>query len=133
MRYFVLIVFVFLLFYGNSQNVVNLDTISLPLKTENIYNKPLFYDSLASSFCVIIKNEVKLHKHQLHSEHVFVVDGEGQMRLDDKLFKIKRGDLVFIPKNSVHSVKTTSKQPLKVISIQSPNFDGKDRIFIEEK
>ena len=55
------------------------------------------------------------------------------MNLDDKLFKIKKSDLVFIPKNSVHPVKTTSKQPLKVLGIQAPFFDGKDRIMIEEK
>jgi mannose-6-phosphate isomerase-like protein (cupin superfamily) len=62
-----------------------------------------------------------------------VIEGEGQMSLADKSFKIKKGDLVFIPKNTIHSVKTTSKQPLKVVSIQAPLFDGKDRISIEEK
>ena len=51
----------------------------------------------------------------------------------DKSFKIKKGDLVFIPKNTIHSVITTSKQPLKVVSIQAPLFDGTDRISIEEK
>lgn len=117
----------------NSQTVINLDTLTLPAKTENIFNRSLFSDSLASSFCIIIKNEVKPHKHQYHSEHVYVIDGEAQMRLGEKTFKIKKGDLVFIPKNTVHAVKTTSKQPLKVISIQAPLFDGKDRIIIEEK
>ncbi len=117
----------------NSQTVINLDTLTLPAKTENIFNRSLFSDSLASSFCIIIKNEVKPHKHQYHSEHVYVIDGEAQMQMGEKTFKIKKGDLVFIPKNTVHAVKTTSKQPLKVISIQAPLFDGKDRIIIEEK
>ena len=36
---------------------------------------------------------------------------------------------ITIPKNTWHYAKTTSKEPLKVISIQAPNFDGKDRIF----
>lgn len=133
MRYWILIFLTSAIFSVNSQTVVNIDTVSIPAKTDNIYNKPLFGDSLASSFCIIIKNEVKLHKHEFHSEHVLVIDGEGQMHLGDKVFKIKKGDLVFIPKNTVHSVKTTSKQPLKVISIQAPLFDGKDRIIIAEK
>ena len=49
----------------------------------------------------------------------------------EKVFEIKKGDVVFIPKNTAHAVKSTGKQPLKVLSVQSPNFDGKDRIFIE--
>lgn len=133
MRYWILIVLISTIFSVNSQTVVNLDTVSIPAKTENIYNTLLFSDSLASSFCIVIKNEVKPHKHQFHSEHVLVVEGEGQMRLANKLFKIKKGDLIFIPKNTIHSVKTISKQPLKVVSIQAPLFDGTDRISIEEK
>lgn len=131
MRDWLLIFFVLILFSVNSQTVINLDTLNLPLTTENIYNKALFSDSLVSSFCIIIKNEVKPHKHQFHSEHVFIIEGEGLMNLGDKKFKIKKGDLIFIPKNSVHSVKTTSKQALKIVSIQAPIFDGKDRILIE--
>jgi mannose-6-phosphate isomerase-like protein (cupin superfamily) len=133
MRCWGLIFFLTITYSVNAQTVVNLDTLKLPAKTENIYNKTLFGDSLASSFCIVIKNEVKPHKHQFHSEHVLVIEGEGQMSLADKSFKIKKGDLVFIPKNTIHSVKTTSKQPLKVVSIQAPLFDGTDRISIEEK
>jgi mannose-6-phosphate isomerase-like protein (cupin superfamily) len=51
------------------------------------------------------------------------------MMLEEKKFEIKHGDVIFIPKNTFHSVKTTSKEPLKVISIQAPYFDGKDRVF----
>jgi mannose-6-phosphate isomerase-like protein (cupin superfamily) len=133
MRFWLLIFLIALIHSVSSQTVVNLDTLKAPAKTDNIYNKALFNDSLASSFCIVIKNEVKPHKHQYHSEHVYVIEGEGQMKLGDLEFKIKKNDFIFIPKNTVHSVKTTSKQPLKVISIQAPFFDGKDRIILEEK
>lgn len=111
----------------------NTDTIGLSSKTENLYNVPLYSDSLSSSFCIVIKKEVKAHKHLHHCEHVVVAEGEGLMKLADKTFTIKKGDVIFIAKNTIHSVKTTSKTPLKVISIQAPFFDGKDRIMIEEK
>ena len=133
MRFWGLIFFITITYSVKAQTVVNLDTLKLPAKTENIYNKALFGDSLASSFCIVIKKAVKPHKHQFHSEHVLVIEGEGNMNLADKSFKIKKGDLVFIPKNTIHSVITTSKQPLKVVSIQAPLFDGSDRISIEEK
>ena len=117
----------------NFENCVNVDTVGNNSKTDNIYVKNLFSDSLTSSFCIVIKNEVKAHKHITHSENVLVMQGEGKMKLADKIFSIKKGDLIFIPKNTVHSVKTISKIPLKVISIQAPIFDGKDRVMVEEK
>lgn len=131
MRFWFTIFFITLFISFKSQSAVSLDTVNISAKTENVFNLPLFNDSLASSFCIIIKREVKPHKHQFHSEHVFVLEGEGLMKLGEKILQLKKGDFIFIPKNTIHSVKTTSKVPLKVISIQAPFFDGKDRIIIE--
>jgi len=39
------------------------------------------------------------------------------------------GGSIFIPQNTWHYVKVTSAEPLKVLSIQAPNFDGKDRVL----
>lgn len=131
MRFWFVIFFITLFISVKSQSAVSLDTVKISAKTENVFNLPLFNDSLASSFCIIIKKEVKPHKHQFHSEHVFVLEGEGLMKLGEKILQLKKGDFIFIPKNTIHSVKTTSNVPLKVISIQAPFFDGKDRITIE--
>lgn len=114
-----------------SQSFKSADTINAPANLQNIYSRQLYSDSLASSFVIFIKKEVKAHKHISHTEHVYILDGEGEMLLNDKKIKVKKGDIIFIPKNTIHSLKTTSLFPMKVISIQSPMFDGKDRIFIE--
>jgi mannose-6-phosphate isomerase-like protein (cupin superfamily) len=63
---------------------------------------------------------------------VYVIDGEAEMRLGDKTVKIKNGDIIFIPKGTVHAVKVTSKRPLKVLSVQAPHSDGTDRVFVNE-
>jgi mannose-6-phosphate isomerase-like protein (cupin superfamily) len=78
-----------------------------------------------------VKKEVKKHKHTIHSEHVYILDGEGIMLLGEKKFPVKKGMMIFIPMNIIHEVKVTSVSPLKVLSIQSPEFDGKDRILID--
>lgn len=109
----------------------NTDSIGAKTVSDNVYNKPLFGDSLASSFVIVIKKEVKLHKHIQHSEHVVVLEGSGQMTLGSKGFAVKKGDVIFIPKNTIHGVISTGEQPLKVLSVQAPKFDGKDRIFID--
>jgi mannose-6-phosphate isomerase-like protein (cupin superfamily) len=114
-----------------AQYHLSTDTVGLKSVSDNLYNKPAFSDSLASSFVIVIKKEVKPHKHMTHAEHVVVLSGSGEMTLGEKKFEIKKGDLVFIPKNTFHSVRTSGKEPLKVISIQAPFFDGKDRVFKE--
>ena len=131
MRFWFTIFFITLFISVKSQSAVSLDTVNISAKTENVFSLPLFNDSLASSFCIIIKRDVKPHKHQFHSEHVFVLEGEGLMSLGEKILQLKKGDFIFIPKNTIHSVKTTSNGPLRVISIQAPFFDGKDRLIIE--
>ena len=97
---------------------------------ENIKVIPIHSDDRSSVFIVFVKNEVKLHKHAHHTEIVRVLEGKGKMTLGDDTFKIKKGDFFIIPKGTPHSVKTTSKKPLKALSIQAPKFEGKDRIFL---
>jgi mannose-6-phosphate isomerase-like protein (cupin superfamily) len=126
-----LIIFFLCSFAVKSQKEYVLNTDALEAGNTNITSKQLFYDSLSTSFCIIIKNEVKAHKHLHHSEHVVVQSGEGIMKMNDKEFRIKSGDVIFIPKNTAHSVIVKGKKPLKVLSIQSPFFNGDDRVMIE--
>jgi mannose-6-phosphate isomerase-like protein (cupin superfamily) len=60
-----------------------------------------------------------------------MLEGEGEMAVGDKKFPVKKGDIIFIPRGTVHSLKVTSPVPVKVISLQAPMFDGKDRVFVE--
>ena len=132
----ILLLFVWLFTVGAlcAQNPYqSLDTIKAPAVYDNIYSRPLYSDSSeVSSFVIFIRKEVKAHKHEAHAEHVVVLDGIGMMTLGDKKFKVMKGDMIYIPKNTFHSVQSISKKgPLKVLSIQTPWFDGKDRVFKE--
>jgi mannose-6-phosphate isomerase-like protein (cupin superfamily) len=112
--------------------VINPSEIQCDFSKSLIQVTPLYADSLSSSFKICINKEVKPHYHQHHTEHVYVISGIGEMQLGDSLITISAGQFVFIPANTIHSVKKTSKEPLEVISIQSPGFDGTDRIFVAE-
>ena len=116
---------------SKAQSIQLLDAVTAPESYENVYVKPITSDSLSSSYVIFIKKEVKKHKHVFHTEHVYVLEGEGELLLGDKLINVKKGDMIFIPKNTAHTLKVTSTTPVKIISIQSPYFDGKDRVFIE--
>jgi len=124
--------FLFLGMSSLSAQTQNLDTIKPPADYENIYSRQIASDSLSTTFVIYIRKQVKLHKHVEHTENVIILEGEGEMTLGDKKFKVQKGDIVFIPKGTPHSLTVTSVIPVKVLSVQSPFFDGKDRIFIEE-
>ena len=73
--------------------------------------------------------KVKMHKHLEHVENIYVTQGEGKFHLGATAYHIEPGDLIIVPKNTWHGAEVTSDVPLKVISIQSPEFKGIDRVF----
>ena len=105
------------------------DKIDADNDYDNIYVKKLSSESNATTFAIWIKKSVRLHKHIEHIENVYIAEGNGDFQLGDTIYNVKTGDLIVIPKNTWHGVIVNSQKPMKVISIQSPEFHGKDRIF----
>lgn len=110
-----------------------LSDVTAPKDFENIHVQKLASDENASDFVVFIKKNVPLHKHVTHSETVYVLEGTGIFQFGDKKINIGPGHYVKIPKGTAHGVTVTSAMPLKVISIQAPEFFGKDRVKIHSK
>ena len=98
---------------------------------ENVLVKKIYSDKHTSTFVIWIKKEVKAHRHQTHTEQVRILEGKGEMILGDQKIRIKKGDWITIPEGTIHAVKVLSKKPLKVVSIQTPEFKGKDRVFVD--
>jgi mannose-6-phosphate isomerase-like protein (cupin superfamily) len=99
---------------------------------DNVWSEKLYSDSLSTVYCIWIKKEVKLHKHQKHTEQVLVLEGSAKMILGNSDFEINKGDVISIPFNTPHKVKVKEGDLLKVLSIQSPQFDGNDRLILED-
>jgi mannose-6-phosphate isomerase-like protein (cupin superfamily) len=129
---FFLLLLVGISFKGRTQTHKNLSEILPPDNYENVHVQKIAEDSLQSSFIIWIKKDVKGHFHQEHTENIMVLEGKAEMLFNGEKTIVKKGDYLNIPKGTHHSVeKVLSKKPLKVLSIQSPYFDGKDRIFIQ--
>ena len=124
-------ILVFKLIDCRAQSIKDLSNMSPDKQFDNIEVKTLSSDSLATSFIIWIKTSVKLHKHITHSEQVYILEGYGKMQLGDSTFDISSGNFIQIPKNIVHGVEVLSEKPMKVLSIQAPKFEGKDRYFLE--
>ena len=100
---------------------------------ENVEVQKISEDSLSTTFVIWIKKEVPLHYHASHDEQIYILEGEGLMQLGQEQLQLKPGDYVAIPKKTPHGVRVSSATPLKVLSIQSPRFDGTDRVLLNKK
>jgi quercetin dioxygenase-like cupin family protein len=98
---------------------------------ENIHVQKLSSDARASVFVIWIKSGVRKHKHAEHSETVHILKGKGTMQLGNQTLEIRKGDIIFIPEGTPHSVQVKGGT-MKVISIQAPEFDGTDRIWLDQ-
>ena len=48
------------------------------------YIEKIYSDSLASSFLMVIVKDIELHKHVNHTEHIYVLEGTGDMHIGDE-------------------------------------------------
>jgi len=116
---------------GVGQQLSVVDQSQPPEAYENVHVHPLVHDSLSSAFVIWVKKEVKPHIHRNHTEQVYILEGQATMLLGNEVMQVVPGQLITIPKGTIHAVRVTGSTPLKVISLQSPYFDGSDREFVE--
>jgi len=121
--------FLFLINLVSAQTIKSIFDLEPKEAYDNIYVQNIDTDSLSTTFAIWIKLQVKIHKHVNHIENVYILEGTGEFTVSDSTYKVKKGDLIVIPKNTWHGVNVSSKNPMKVISIQSPEFKGLDRVF----
>ena len=71
------------------------------------------------------------HRHHLSEEIYHVTAGEGLMFLGEESFAIAPGDSICIPPGSVHALKNTGSETLKVLCCCSPPYAHDDTELLE--
>jgi mannose-1-phosphate guanylyltransferase/mannose-6-phosphate isomerase len=71
---------------------------------------------------------LSLQSHTKRAEHWVVVQGTAQVTCDDKVFLLKENQSTYIPVGAKHRLENTSKQPLRLIEVQSGSYLGEDDI-----
>lgn len=117
--------------FSYSQSILNIQELKPDTSYENILVKKISGTEKSTNFVIWIKNEVKTHYHAEHAESVYIVQGTGKMTLGGDTISVKAGDFISIPPGMHHSLIVTSTIPMKVLSVQAPEFKGVDRHFIE--
>lgn len=100
---------------------------------DNIYSTTLHDDENTTVYLIFVKEGVRKHLHQYHTEVITILSGRGRMFMGGEYFTVQKGDHIVVPPNTPHGVITTSGQPLQVISVQTPQFEGKDRVWLEKE
>ncbi|MFI5135487.1 MAG: cupin domain-containing protein [Chitinophagales bacterium] len=132
MRSAIFIISILLSFSSFAQNVDNLPALKQKQPYDNIATQVIRSDSNFTSTVIWIKKEVTPHYHASHTEQVYVIEGTGQMLVGNDHFDVGPGDIIYIPKGTIHALRVTSKLPMKVLSIQTPTFDGSDRVMVQK-
>lgn len=132
-KYILVLFSIFITTMVLAQHTIDLSTVQPDTAYDNILVKKTYSDTNVTSFIIWVKHDVKSHKHLSHTENIKIIEGTGEMTVGKETFLIKSGDFFVVPPNTFHTVKVTSTTPLKLISIQSPNFNGEDRIFEEKQ
>ena len=69
--------------------------------------------------------ETSGHSHEGAEEVYNFADGEGKMKLEEKEFPVKKGDIVIIPGGVFHKVFNTGKTDLKFVCVFE-KYGGRD-------
>jgi mannose-6-phosphate isomerase-like protein (cupin superfamily) len=93
-----------------------------------------FENILDSDICkvkrIIIKpgQSPSYQYHFKRSEVWVIVQGSGELKLDDKIIPIKKNDIIQIPILAKHQIKNNSDEDLIFIEVQLGEYFGEDDI-----
>jgi len=78
-------------------------------------------------------HRLSLQYHHHRSEHWLVIDGEGEVEIDEMTISIKQRSHVHIPLKAVHRVKNTGKNTLIILELQQGDvLDEDDIVRLED-
>lgn len=73
-------------------------------------------------------SRLSLQMHRKRAEHWVVVNGIATVRKGEKILTLDRGDSIYIPIATKHSLENKTKELLEIIEVQSGTYLGEDDI-----
>lgn len=72
----------------------------------------------------------KLHKIK-SSEIYYILEGEGNLVVNDEEFQVRKDDSIFVPPNSSQFIENTGKANLRFLCIVEPAWKADDETILE--
>lgn len=79
-------------------------------------------EHVSANVNILEGTEDAIHIQPSHDELVLILDGECGFRVGDETKRVKAGDLIFIPRDTVHG-PVVDRGRVAVLSIFAPFFD----------
>lgn len=80
-------------------------------------------DFLSANVSILETTDNALHTQPSHDEIVVVIEGDVDFRVGDETREVGPGDLIFIPRNTVHGPIVAEGQRFAALSVFAPFFD----------
>lgn len=64
--------------------------------------------------------QVQPHYHKYHSETFYVLDGEVEWTVGGETHVLKKGEAVYVPPNTIHSIRVVGGKPMQNMLIYEP-------------
>jgi quercetin dioxygenase-like cupin family protein len=92
---------------------------------------PLFRGQFLSSGVLrISRGSLRFHRQPNHEELLLVLEGEADFRVASEVRRIRSGDFIVVPRNTVHGCEAIYSNDLSFLSIMSPEVNlAKDLVW----
>jgi quercetin dioxygenase-like cupin family protein len=117
----------------NAKQLEQLLEQNKPARNENIKVVPLFRNARSSNILVQVRDREPLHRHVDSDITVFLLRGEGEMRLGRETRPVRAGDVIHIERGAIHAFINRGPEPAAALVIYSPAPGPKDRVLVEEQ
>ena len=98
--------------------------------SRNIVVRKLRVTPETSHHIIRIINTEKPHVHKYHDLTVFIFKGRAIIHLNKKNFIAKAGDIIEIPRGTIHWAENLDRHGSQVYAIFNPPYDGKDHHLV---
>jgi quercetin dioxygenase-like cupin family protein len=116
----------------NTKQLEQLLEQNKPARSENIKVVPLFRNARSSNILVQVRDREPLHRHADSDITVFLLRGEGDMRLGKETRPVRAGDVIHIERGAIHAYINRGPEPAAALVVYSPAPGPKDRVLVEE-
>lgn len=94
------------------------------------YNAKKDFPNASTAYFEVTKNHGKIKT--THSDRIYyVIEGEGEFIIGNKIEKVKQTDVIIIPKDTPYDYKT-KKGKLKLFLVHTPAYDEKYEMKLKE-
>ena len=60
------------------------------------------------------------HQHEKHEQIYYLIEGSGLLRVGEEIRRVRKGDAIYIPPNTIHGFENDSEKPCTIIMVDAP-------------